>query len=297
MNNGEKFTDDLSNATTRSNLRSAAISAIRRSNLLYRLAWKLRFAWGSLLGPRSIEGIAGRVHRNDTMFQYGDPNAAESYAQVGENVVQILEETIETCGRSWSDLGKVLEVGCNYGRITRQLITKVEPARVYGCDILQEGPDFCAKEFKVNSLPPTYSEGFPKEPLFDIVFLISVFTHLSNAVIATLLKEIEKSMQPGAILMFTAHGPISAAKVQIYGPLWVDKHKEIGDALDDSGCYFKEYSYGTDMLGMSWHTEDRMLNLVREACPSLQIKNYGAARLDNHQDVYVFQKPGAATAD
>ena len=292
MNDDEKSTDDKSNVTKKSNLRSATISAIRRSNLLYGLAWKLRFAWGSLMGPRSIGGIPGRVHRNDTMFQYGDPKAAESYTQVGKNVVQILEEAIEFCDRSWSELGKVLEVGCNYGRITRQLITKVEPAGVYGCDILQEGPNFCAKEFKVNALPPTYSEGFPKEPSFDLVFLISVFTHLSNAVIATLLMEIDKSMKPGGILMFTAHGPISAAKIEIYGPLWVDKHEEIRDALDDSGSYFKEYSYGTDKLGMSWHTEDRMLNLVRETCPTLQLKNYGPARLDNHQDVYVFQKPG-----
>ena len=44
--------------------------------------------------------------------------------------------------------------------------------------------------------------------------------------------EIDKSMKPGGILMFTAHGPISAAKIEIYGPLWVDKHEEIRDALD-----------------------------------------------------------------
>jgi SAM-dependent methyltransferase len=161
------------------------------------------------------------------MLSFTSQNAAQEYSQVGENVVQILEESIEICKRQWNSLDKVLEVGCNYGRIIRQLVTKVDASRVYGCDILEEGPRFCAKEFGINFLPPTFSESFPKEPSFDLVYLISVFTHLSDSVITMLLQDIDKSMNPGAVLMFSTHGPISASKAEIYGAPWANKKAAI----------------------------------------------------------------------
>jgi SAM-dependent methyltransferase len=175
------------------------------------------------------------------MLSTTNQNGAQSYNQVGTAVVQILGESIEICNRQWNGLDKVLEVDCNYGRIIRQLVTKIDPSRVYGCDILEEGPKFCATEFKINALPPTFDENFPKVPTFDLVYLLSVFTHLSDSVITLLLRDIDKSMNPGAVLMFSTHGPISASKVEIYGSSWVDKKDKIRKAMDESGSYFEEY--------------------------------------------------------
>jgi len=271
-------------------LRSTVISTLERWKPAYSVARKLRFAWGSLLGPRSIDGILGRVHRNDTMLSTTSQNGAQSYNQVGTAVVQILGESIEICNRQWNSLDKVLEVGCNYGRIIRQLVTKIDASRVYGCDILEEGPRFCATEFKINALPPTFDESFPKVPTFDLVYLLSVFTHLSDSVITLLLRDIEKSMNPGAVLMFSTHGPISASKVEIYGSSWVDKKDKIRKAMDERGSYFEEYSYGANRLGMSWHTENRIHNIVSSTCHALQLRKYAPAEIGNHQDVFVFQK-------
>lgn len=129
-------------------MRRVMLAAIKRSKVAYNIARRLRFAWGSLLGPRSINGIPGRVHRNDTMWSYGSPIAALRYNQVGTAVVQILDESLEACNVRFGDVGKALEVGCNYGRIIRQLVTKIAPSSVYCCDILGEGPKFCARNSK-----------------------------------------------------------------------------------------------------------------------------------------------------
>ena len=271
-------------------MRRKVLSAIKRSKIVYGLARSLRFAWGSLLGPRSVSGIPGRVHRNDTMMSYGSEKAAASYNRVGTSVVQILEESIASCGRQWGEIGKALEIGCNYGRIVRHIVTKIEPARMYGCDILDEGPKFCSMEFGINALPPTYAEGFPKKPVFDLVYLISVFTHLSDAVIGRLLQDIGISMRSGGVLVFTTHGPVSASKVEMYGSYWANRSDEIICAMDEDGSFFEEYSYSADSLGMSWHTEDRINYIVSSVYPTLQLRHYSPARLDDHQDVFVFQK-------
>jgi hypothetical protein len=63
--------------------------------------------------------------------------------------------------------------------------------------------------------------------------------------------------------------------------------------MDENGSYFEEYSYGTDRLGISWHTKDRIDDIVSNACPALQVRNYAPARIDDHQDVFVFQKKHA----
>jgi hypothetical protein len=63
--------------------------------------------------------------------------------------------------------------------------------------------------------------------------------------------------------------------------------------MDENGSYFEEYSYGTDRLGISWHTKDRIVDIVSNACPALQVRNYAPARIDDHQDVFVFQKKHA----
>ncbi|MGI9234302.1 MAG: class I SAM-dependent methyltransferase, partial [Woeseiaceae bacterium] len=271
-------------------LRSMVLFTLKQWTPVYRVARKLRFAWGSLLGPRSIDGIPGRVHRNDTMLSPTDQYAAQHYNRVGTTVVQILEESIEICNRQWNGLDKVLEVGCNYGRIVRQLVTKIDPSRVYGCDILEEGINFCAKEFNINALPPTFDEGFPKVPTFDLVYLLSVFTHMSDSAVTLLLQDIDKSMNPGAVLVFSANGPISASKVEKYGSPWIDRKDKIRKAMDERGSYFEEYSYGANRLGMSWHTKDRIHDIVSSTCRDLQLRKYAPARIDNHQDIYVFQK-------
>jgi SAM-dependent methyltransferase len=290
MNEQLESPDDYRSLLRIDKLRGTVISTLERWKPAYSVARKLRFAWGSLLRPRSIDGVLGRVHRNDTMLSTSSQNAAQSYNQVGTTVVQILGESIEICNRQWNGLDKVLEVGCNYGRIIRHLVTKIDPSRVYGCDILEEGPRFCATEFKINALPPTVDESFPKVPTFDLVYLLSVFTHLSDSVITLLLQNIDKSLNPGAVLMFSIHGPISASKVEIYGSRWTDKKNKIRKAMDESGSYFEEYSYGANSLGMSWHTKDRVHDIVSSTCPDLRLRKYAPARIDSHQDIFVFQK-------
>lgn len=279
--------------SARHKLRAAALNTIKRSKPIYFIARKLRFAWGALVGARFVEGIQGRVHRNDTMLSVVTPKNIEGYNQVGETVVQILEESILKCGRQWSDIGSVFEIGCNYGRIIRRLITKVDTFNVYGCDILKGGPKFCAAEFGINALPPTFDADFPKTRSFDLVYLISVFTHLSDDAIKQLLLDIDKCLNPNGVLVFTTLGPVSASKLALYGPHWHNKNAQIGNALDTSGSYFEEYDYGTDSLGMAWHTKDRISQIAATNCPALKLQDYVPARLDAHQDIFVFQKLGS----
>jgi len=60
--------------------------------------------------------------------------------------------------------------------------------------------------------------------------------------------------------------------------------------MDENGSYFEEYLHLANKVGLSWQTKERIEELVSKTCPAVQLQNYEPARIDNHQDVYVYQK-------
>jgi ubiquinone/menaquinone biosynthesis C-methylase UbiE len=107
-----------------------------------------------------------------------------------------------------SDSDLILDWGCGCGRVVTQLMKFVSPERLHGCDIDSEaiawnkqnirGPNFTC----VNPYPPTpYGDG-----TFDIVYGISVMTHLEEQTQMHWLKELKRITQPGAILALSVMG-------------------------------------------------------------------------------------------
>jgi SAM-dependent methyltransferase len=103
---------------------------------------------------------------------------------------------------------RVLDWGCGCARVTSQLCKLVSPSHLFGCDIDaaaiawdQEnitGPNFS----QVDPYPPTnYPDGF-----FDVVYGVSVLTHLDEETQFRWLKELRRITAPGAILMLSVIG-------------------------------------------------------------------------------------------
>lgn len=105
-----------------------------------------------------------------------------------------------------NSLQSVLDFGCGCGRLTRYW--KDTGARVFGTDYNPSLIRWCRKnihhaEFETNRpIPPTvYGAGE-----FDLVYAISVFTHLTERDQMSWMGELRRILRPDGYLLITTHG-------------------------------------------------------------------------------------------
>lgn len=109
-------------------------------------------------------------------------------------------------GRAWLDASAVLDWGSGCGRVARHLAPELG-ARFYGCDIDADNVSWCNA-----NLPGSYSASSLSPPLpyadetFDIIYGISVFTHLRANWESAWLAELRRVLRPGGTMLMTVHG-------------------------------------------------------------------------------------------
>jgi len=110
----------------------------------------------------------------------------------------------------------ILDWGCGPGRIVRHMPALVgNTCRLYATDYNKKYIEWCQANisdvsFGQNQLaPPTaYEDNF-----FDIIYGISIFTHLSEEMHYKWFNELMRILKPNAILFLTMHG--DAFKIQL----------------------------------------------------------------------------------
>jgi ubiquinone/menaquinone biosynthesis C-methylase UbiE len=104
---------------------------------------------------------------------------------------------------------KICEWGCGPARIIRHLdnIDGFNKIELYGTDYNEESISWCKKNIKgVTFLENTLDPPLPLESdLFDCVYAISIFTHLSEKSHYAWIEELFRILKPGGILIFTTH--------------------------------------------------------------------------------------------
>lgn len=102
----------------------------------------------------------------------------------------------------------ILDWGCGPARVLRHLPEQFEGGQFFGCDYNPETVSWLksalpALQVEKNQLHPP----LPWEAnRFDMVYGISIFTHLSATGHQNWLQEIHRVLKPGGIFLFTTHG-------------------------------------------------------------------------------------------
>jgi SAM-dependent methyltransferase len=108
----------------------------------------------------------------------------------------------------------VCEWGCGPGRIIRHLPQLLaRGSRVFGTDYNERTVAWCSANlpqvtFRLNGLAPPlpFSTGE-----LDMLYAVSVLTHLSEEMHLTWMAECERVVRPGGLILFTVHGDRSTA--------------------------------------------------------------------------------------
>jgi ubiquinone/menaquinone biosynthesis C-methylase UbiE len=178
----------------------------------------------------------------------------------------------------------VLEWGCGASRITNPMKKVLgNDVLLFGCDINPEMISFNSKHFNnikyslINYKPPSVYQ----DNQFDLIYAISVFTHIEFDLHEKWLKEIYRILSINGIFLFTMQGSLFYAKL-------TGKEQEI---LNISGGYTKMY-YKKGHRMMSTYNS---VNATRRVIENyFQVLELHEGAIDKHktggQDLWIVKK-------
>jgi SAM-dependent methyltransferase len=265
------------------------LNTVKRTRLIYQLGRKARFALGSYMGARRVPGLASRAHYNDFMLSSTSADHVGSYRRGAADFVGIVGRSLREAGREWRDIESCLEIGCGYGRIVRELRREIPPSAISVCDVIDEGARFTAAEFGVRRVPVGEAMGPAYDGSFDLIYLLSVYTHLPRGMIERNLARVSALLKSNGVLVFSTHGKQSAEMAEIYEQYWLDQEK-LNAELERTGFFYERYPYYYADYGLTWIVTDEVKKMVANTAPDLDFVAHHPLAVDAHQDVFVYRR-------
>jgi SAM-dependent methyltransferase len=180
---------------------------------------------------------------------------------------------------------EILDFGCGCGRIMRHWRNLVGPC-LFGTDYNPDLVHWCQThldghaDFQTNDLTPPLD--YPDEK-FDLIYAISVFTHLTEDLQHRWMNELGRVLKPGGVLLITLHGESRLHEL--------DRGER---ELFRSGHMVvrHEDAVGTNACG-SYHPESYVRNALAGALEVIDFIAAGAR--DANQDIFLLRKPASTT--
>src|SRR5262245_29447921 len=124
-------------------------------------------------------------------------------------VLQQFDEALAGVGKRLGDFRSVLDFGVGCGRVIRRFWDLYPNSNLTGADIDQEAMAWLQNHYvkmgKFVVLPHLPPSSFTDEA-FDLVYGISVFTHLNEDMQFSWLSDLRRITRPGGYLLLTVHG-------------------------------------------------------------------------------------------
>jgi SAM-dependent methyltransferase len=183
-------------------------------------------------------------------------------------------------GRRIEELGAILDFGCGCGRVTRNWIA-LRTTDVHGSDMNESAVEWCRRNlpfasFETNGLaPPLVFE----TAQFDLVYALSVFTHLPEELQLLWMRELERVLRPGGLLMLSTHG-------EHYLPRLTATERETFGAGDV--VVRREEVAGTNLC-TTFHPRSYVRERLAAGFEPIDFVAEGAAG-NPFQDLYVFRR-------
>ena len=211
----------------------------------------------------------------------GTPGAAW-FLESGRLQAAIVEEEIARHGRTIEALGRLLDFGCGCGRVVRHWARLGGP-EIHGSDYNRSLVRWCESNlrfarFAVNELRPplAYEPGS-----FDLVYGISVLTHLPEELGRAWIVELDRILRPRGLLLVTTHG---AGHVDLLGPDERSRYEE-GEVV------VRWPSTAGTNLCTTFHPEAYVRTRLAPELELVELIPEGGTTGGRRQDLVSFRKP------
>ncbi len=153
-----------------------------------------------------------------------NPRDFLKYGKIG---VEMIKSTLIENGVDLLSMKNILDFGVGCGRVMRWWQEYSSTIKFWGCDINPVLVNWCIKnldfgDFSVNALQPP---SVYNSSQFDLIYLFSVFTHLTSETQKKWLKEFSRILVPGGILLVSVHGDLLAKNLH---PDFLETYKQNG---------------------------------------------------------------------
>jgi SAM-dependent methyltransferase len=206
-------------------------------------------------------------------------NPVREYLSDGWRTLAELALMLEGLDRPLTKQRSVLEFASGFGRFTRHLVNAL-PGRVTCSDIQPGSVDFVRDEFGAkgfHSASDVEALQIPGE--YDLVFVLSLFTHLPPQRWEAWLRKLFAAVAPGGALVFSIHN-------EAYG-------REQGVAYGNHGHYFmassESPSLGADNYGTTFTTRAFVDQAIARALPGTRV-DYRESAFWVGQDAVIISK-------
>lgn len=203
----------------------------------------------------------------------------EEFLAQGRRAAGTVREAVRRAGRELEDLDSVLDFGCGCGRVMRRWADVRGPS-FFGSDYNPKLVNWCREnlpfaQFESNGIAPPlpFADG-----QFELVYALSVFTHLTEPLQHHWMAELRRVIKPGGLVLFTTRGDA-----------WAWKLTPAERARYDRGDLVVRYG---DMTGTNlcaafhpWRFVDERL-----ATGFAPAQSVSAALADGAQDVHVAER-------
>lgn len=226
------------------------------------------------------------ISRDDYMFMTGASGASEHYFSVGRSALRAINGCLDArlaYPNSDTPIESILDFGCGYGRVCRHLRAAFPDASISVSDVYAASAKFCAENFGCIDI-----EGAVYPDSFDLIWVGSVFTHLSEEEVSELLFRLAAALRPNGLLVFTTHGRFSCARhfanptVELYMPGRLQNDRIVAGYLNHGFGFIRHegQSEGVSIISPAW------IHQQLAASTGLLQVYFQERGWDYHQDVY-----------
>lgn len=182
----------------------------------------------------------------------------------------------------------ILDFGCGAGRVTRWIAAAFPQAKIEGCDIRQADLEFVAQTFGARTWVSGTDVAELKPPsTYDLIWVGSVFTHLSKDVSIRLFDKLLSWLNPNGVLVLTSHGrhAVSLGPERYGIDLdWERVKSDFERCEFGYADYADTPSYGISLTQLYW-----WMGFITSR-PNTRLISMAERAWDGHQDVIAVQR-------